>query len=424
MQVIELDERNIEMNGSILTGTLSGTWSDVRVNNGNLTMNQSFPKVPPTLGLLSTDYTRKWRSLFHDWEMDVFGQHLSMTTPTTKPSSTTITDTLDHKQIWNKIAVYITNAKRKEKLKSDSLPRAHQKRTNWQSSDMLMPPQNGYDEPPTMTNGSDRLERMSIKSSRSQQSISSSAIQSYSPKGIHHLHTKINEFIEEANKFNGNISAQRSDTNATTGSFNKTHGRGARRRYSNEMLYDNLKHEASNLTEIFRNKRDVAEQFLNAAARECAPELSPPGSSADCKTAGRSRTLAVAANLDYIPGFGTDPLDREYLTQLKAYLSDAFNDASHPFGLLNAKISYCFYTSYGCWKVKPTSILSAQAMREWEAISMRIYAIVRRLFPALPLESDNVDGYVELLGPQDQGSRRCYLKGAFTFTASQSLYGE
>lgn len=44
--MIELDDHNIEMRGHVLTGNLSGKWSDVRVNQGNITMDQCFPKMP------------------------------------------------------------------------------------------------------------------------------------------------------------------------------------------------------------------------------------------------------------------------------------------------------------------------------------------------------------------------------------------
>lgn len=46
MQSIVLDERNIEMIGNVLTGNLYGTWNDVKINHGNVTMHQSFAKIP------------------------------------------------------------------------------------------------------------------------------------------------------------------------------------------------------------------------------------------------------------------------------------------------------------------------------------------------------------------------------------------
>lgn len=360
-QSIELEERNIEMSGNILTGVLTGSWADIKISHGNITMGQSFAKIPRSLGLHATEYSRKWRSLFQDWEYDVFDGAQA---------------DLDHKQLWNKIAIFITNAKRKEQLKSDSLPRRDQT-AQWNGggsivADMVL---SNNENNSSLTLAADRMDRISMKSN-SQQSLSSQ----YSKKGMHQLHTKIHEFIEEANKFNDNITASRSISCQLLS------------HRSNEMLYDNLKNEASNLTEIFKNKRDVAEKILNAAALEYNSSAGAGGDSKKSRGQSKALTVPVSSTLDFIPCFGDGPLDRQKLGLLKSYLSDAFKDPNHPFGVLNSKISFCFYTSYGCWKVKPTSILSVQAMREWEVISKRIYSIVRRLFPALPLEADNVDG--------------------------------
>lgn len=44
--MIELDDYNVEIRGNLLTGSLSGKWTDIRVNNGNVIMDQSFAKVP------------------------------------------------------------------------------------------------------------------------------------------------------------------------------------------------------------------------------------------------------------------------------------------------------------------------------------------------------------------------------------------
>lgn len=34
------------MAGNVLTGILGGTWIDVKINHGNITMDQSFAKIP------------------------------------------------------------------------------------------------------------------------------------------------------------------------------------------------------------------------------------------------------------------------------------------------------------------------------------------------------------------------------------------
>lgn len=104
---------------------------------------------------------------------------------------------------------------------------------------------------------------------------------------------------------------------------------------------------------------------------------------------GCSAPPEVTANAT--PNYGINKLDKEDLLLISDYLIKSFKNQHHPLGILNAKISFCFYTSYGCWKVKPIAILSTQAMREWEDISKRIYDIVRRLFPLLPYEYGNFD---------------------------------
>lgn len=92
-----------------------------------------------------------------------------------------------------------------------------------------------------------------------------------------------------------------------------------------------------------------------------------------------------------VPCFGISKLDANDLRLMRDYLTKAFKNQYHPLGILNSKVSYCFYTSYGCWKVKPTSILSTHAMHDWESISRRIYIILRELFPTLPQEYGTLD---------------------------------
>lgn len=92
-----------------------------------------------------------------------------------------------------------------------------------------------------------------------------------------------------------------------------------------------------------------------------------------------------------IPAFGITNLDKSDLQFIRDYLTKAFKSQHHPLGILNAKVTFCFYTSYGCWKVKPIALLCAHAIREWDSISRRIYEIIRKLFPMLPAEYENLD---------------------------------
>lgn len=150
-----------------------------------------------------------------------------------------------------------------------------------------------------------------------------------------------------------------------------------------QVLYDsNLRTEAPPLlTEMFRdNKRDMAEKMLHE-------QVLHRNGSADSSSLRNQSSQSV-----FVPSFGLSPFSKSELDELKAYLVESFRSDVHPFGVLNSRISFCFYTSYGCWKVKPKPILSAQAMQEWEAISRKIYTWVLRMFPALPIDGGDVDG--------------------------------
>ncbi len=281
-----------------------------------------------SLGRLSTDFNMKWRSLFLDWENSVFG-------------STTLA--LSNKQIWNKIAIYITNAKRKEKLKSEEF--SHE--------NISLCDGRRY--------STDKFDRTSLKSNNSVYS-------QYSLRSNRELHTQLHNFNDKVNliKEKANSMKNEKSLNQQETCSNK------------EVLYDNLKHQEPNLLEMFKFKKDSSQNVLNKIAQDFAGEI--------------DNRRKSATTLDYIPCFGITQLEQQDLISIKDYLSEAFKDQHHPLGVLNSKISFCFYTSYGCWKVKPTSILSSQAMKEWEMISKQIYSFIRKLFPALPLESDNCDG--------------------------------
>lgn len=91
--------------------------------------------------------------------------------------------------------------------------------------------------------------------------------------------------------------------------------------------------------------------------------------------------------MELIPQFGFSELSEYDLAAIKEYLKNAFRYRYHPFKHLNERITYAFYRSYGCWKMKPAALLAKQAMREWESISQRMYTFIRKLFPALPEET-------------------------------------
>ncbi|XP_001656816.2 alsin homolog [Aedes aegypti] len=103
----ELDDTNTKMSGHTMTGTFTGTWDNVRISNGSMAMNQRFNKVPILDLKISAE--RKWASIFSCFHQSVFG-----TSDISKIRS------MDVKRIWNKIAIYISRAKRKEQLKSNN----------------------------------------------------------------------------------------------------------------------------------------------------------------------------------------------------------------------------------------------------------------------------------------------------------------
>lgn len=42
----EMENRKVMMRGNVLSGSLGGSWDNVRINNGNILINQQFTKYP------------------------------------------------------------------------------------------------------------------------------------------------------------------------------------------------------------------------------------------------------------------------------------------------------------------------------------------------------------------------------------------
>ncbi|KAL1373396.1 hypothetical protein pipiens_000826, partial [Culex pipiens pipiens] len=106
-ETFELDDTNVQMSGHTMTGTFAGTWDSVRISNGSMAMDQRFNKVPVLD--LKINAERKWSTIFSCFHQSVFG-----TSDIAKLRS------MDVKKIWNKVAIYITRAKRKEQLKTNN----------------------------------------------------------------------------------------------------------------------------------------------------------------------------------------------------------------------------------------------------------------------------------------------------------------
>ncbi|GAB0087938.1 Alsin homolog [Sergentomyia squamirostris] len=299
---IDSDGNTREIQGTILTGTLTGTWEEVKIVNGTLLTHQTYRKYSKHLGNYTIENEKKWRSLFDDWEHQIFGNDRS----------------IDSKQIWSRIAIFITNAKAKDKLKSEGFMT---KNTHfYQKTDL---------------NGS--LDRISLKSGTGSLGRSS----------------KIDLDVFHPLTLTG-----------SGGKVLKPSG--------NAAIMD---------LGVFSQKLEEKFDSLDTKSHTSLP-------CCDSRSSTRSKHLS----LEYIPNFGIGKCDADDVAGVRMYLREAFKDLNHPLGVLNSKISHCFYSSYGCWKFKPTAILHRHAMREWESICRRIYGVVCRMFPALPMDSVAIDG--------------------------------
>lgn len=141
-----------------------------------------------------------------------------------------------------------------------------------------------------------------------------------------------------------------------------------------------------NILAVERHKSISNEVLVNSASYFVHDDLV-----LECNNNDNISSLISAAGKTSAPSFGITKLDKDDMIMIRDYLTKAFKSSHHPLGVLNAKVSYCFYTSYGCWKVKPIAMLATQAMKEWESISKRIYDILRKLFPTLPSEYGTLD---------------------------------
>ncbi|XP_055384227.1 alsin homolog [Condylostylus longicornis] len=338
VQETSTSEKEIFVEGNIISGNLGGTWSDVRVISGNVNLNKKFPKTPKSIGERVVDNNRKWRSLFDNWEEVVLGNSSSSELP---------------KLVWSRVAVYITSQKEREKVKEqnvlDSFSSFFAKNITLElnKSDMFL------------SKLSNSLDKISVNSAMSTLSKRNTA-----EKSIHYQH---------------------------------------KRSYSNEILFDKIEkfdqefdryyEENVNLNNFFSmHQFDSISNQSNSSSNR---------SSLEGKINPNSNIIA----LDIVPDFGINSLNKEDIKNIKDYLEQAFKDQYHPLNMLNNRISNSFYSSYGCWRMKPTPILAYQAIKEWESISLRVYKIIRKLFPALPAdrcdieESGEVVSHFSLLYP-------------------------
>ncbi|CAD7080330.1 unnamed protein product [Hermetia illucens] len=326
----ETNDSTIHMKGSILAGTLSGNWDEVKVTNGTASLNQIFLKYPDNIGDHIISNSRKWHTLFENWEEEVFGGlHL-----------------VDTNLIWNKIAVYMKTLEDKEKIREHDSTKVG----NYFAKNITMQM---------------NISEISLKNSLSLDKIS----------------------LRSTNSLNSRRSSSMR--------LNKR-----RKSYSNEILFD----RARSGSRRYRNASKNSSVYSAAAMNwKIFYDSSFP---TEFNALGESKSGSSVENLprlEFIPHFGIKTLSSQDLKSINEYLGMAFKDRRHPLYILNQRISNCFYLSYGCWKVKPTPVLSSQAMDEWELISMQMYRIIQKMFPALSLVQTDEEGkrisHISLLYP-------------------------
>ncbi|PNF38029.1 hypothetical protein B7P43_G02377 [Cryptotermes secundus] len=97
----------------------------------------------------------------------------------------------------------------------------------------------------------------------------------------------------------------------------------------------------------------------------------------------QERGIPSSDQLDTIPQFGRDRLDKESYQELRLYLTKAFESQHHPLGRLLAEVTAAYTATYGGVRVHP--LLLSHAVAELHSITARMYEVVRALFPALPV---------------------------------------
>ncbi|KAL3281564.1 hypothetical protein HHI36_004772 [Cryptolaemus montrouzieri] len=102
---------------------------------------------------------------------------------------------------------------------------------------------------------------------------------------------------------------------------------------------------------------------------------------------GNDKLPTALKNLDIIPPFGRDVLDMDTCQQVKHYLIKAFDSSFHPLGSLLISLSEAYTTTYGG---RAHILLLNHAIDELHYITMKLYEIIRHLFPALPVHHSGI----------------------------------
>ncbi|XP_066901299.1 alsin [Halyomorpha halys] len=98
-------------------------------------------------------------------------------------------------------------------------------------------------------------------------------------------------------------------------------------------------------------------------------------------TLGSRQSIRHSELLQTTPQFGRNSLDLQSYHQIIDYLSQAFESTHHPLGRALSELVEAYTTTYS-GVVHP--LLLPQAVAELHSITLRLYQLVRLLFPALP----------------------------------------
>uniref|UniRef100_A0A182JBH4 VPS9 domain-containing protein n=1 Tax=Anopheles atroparvus TaxID=41427 RepID=A0A182JBH4_ANOAO len=142
----ELDDSNTKMAGHTMTGIFGGTWNSIKISNATMAMEQTFNKVP--MLDLKINAERKWSSIFASFHETLFGT-----------SDIVAIRRMDIKKVWNRVAIFVCRAKRKEQLKANDF-QASSGQLDDRSSTFI------YDSGYQLQNGSTTSLRASISDSR------------------------------------------------------------------------------------------------------------------------------------------------------------------------------------------------------------------------------------------------------------------
>lgn len=105
-------------------------------------------------------------------------------------------------------------------------------------------------------------------------------------------------------------------------------------------------------------------------------------SAAAARAQSKMRSHDSLTDLDTIPMWGRDKLDKISYNKMHHYLIKAFESPHHPLGMLLAELTAAYTATYGGVRVHP--LLLSHAVAELHSLVARIYEVVRLLFPALP----------------------------------------